>query len=310
MFNNGFKKHLFTFTSLLLITMVIFAQQPSNFWQTSDTLHKKRRNSVYFAEAAFAGTSLIGLYNLWYANYDKSSFHFVNDSENWLQMDKMGHVFSAYALGKTGMDLLAWSGETKKNQILYGATIGFGYLAIIEVFDGFSANWGFSATDVLANATGTGFLIGQQLLWQEQRILLKYSFHQTKYASYRPETLGENTLEQAFKDYNGQTYWLSANLWAFNKKSNWPKWLNLALGYGANGMLYGNKNPEGIIPETSVLHQSTRNFYLSIDVDLSKIKTKSGFLNTLFSTLNYIKIPAPTFEINSKGNTKFHLLFF
>lgn len=309
MFSSFIKRGLLLITCLF-ITTILLAQRPSGFWQPSDTLNKKRRNTVYLTEAVLGGTSLIGLHQLWYSNYDTSSFHFVNDSNNWLQMDKMGHVFSAYALGKTGMDLLAWSGETKKNQLLYGATLGFGYLAVIEVFDGFSANWGFSATDLLANAAGTGFLIGQELLWQEQRIWLKYSFHQTKYAQYRPDVLGESLLEQALKDYNGQTYWLSANLWSFNKESNFPKWLNIAFGYGATGMLYGdNLALENTLPPT-VSHRPVRNFYLSLDVDLSKIKTKSGFLNTLFNTLNYIKIPAPTLKVNAKGNTAFHLVYF
>lgn len=309
MFSYSTKRYLF-FAVCTVITTIMLAQQPSRFWQSSDTLNKKRRNTVYFAEAALGSTSLIGLHQLWYANYEAATFHFVNDSGNWLQMDKMGHVFSAYALGKTGMDLLAWSGETKKNQLLYGATLGFGYLTIIEVFDGFSANWGFSATDMLANAAGTGFLIGQELLWEEQRIWLKYSFHQTRYAQYRPDVLGENLLEQALKDYNGQTYWLSANIWAFNKKGNWPKWLNLALGYGATGMLYGEgKSIENPLFST-IAHEPVRNFYLSMDIDLSKIKTNSGFLNALLNTVNYIKIPAPTLEINSEGNSKFHLLFF
>ena len=35
----------------------------------------------------------------------------------------------------------------------------------------------------------------------------KFSFHQTKFASQRPETLGASLNEQILKDYNGQTYW-------------------------------------------------------------------------------------------------------
>ena len=50
-------------------------------------------------------------------------------------------------------------------------------------------------------------------------------------------------MQQVLKDYNGQTYWLSANIWSFNKESNFPRWLNVAFGYGADGMLYGENNP-------------------------------------------------------------------
>ena len=53
-----------------------------------------------------------------------------------------------------------------------------------------------------------------------------------------------------------------------------------------------------------------RQYYLSLDIDLSRIKTNSGFLKGLFYVLNSIKVPAPTLEINSKGDTEFHLLYF
>ena len=36
----------------------------------------------------------------------------------------------------------------------------------------------------------------KNLLWDEQRILLKYSFHQTHYASQRPDKLGDGFLEE------------------------------------------------------------------------------------------------------------------
>jgi hypothetical protein len=61
----------------------------------------------------------------------------------------------------------------------------------------------------------------------------KFSFHTTQY-QYRPNVLGSSLAEQMLKDYNGQTYWLSVNLHSFYKGSKIPKWLNLAIGYGAN----------------------------------------------------------------------------
>lgn len=279
--------------------------QTSSFWQKSDTLHKKRRNTVIIAKTALASTALISLNQLWYANHPRSNFHFFNDNNEWKQMDKAGHIMTSYYVGKLGMDVLNWAGVSKRNQLLYGATLGFSFLTAVEVLDGFSKKWGASWGDILANGAGTGLLIGQDLLWKEQRITLKYSFHQTKYAKLRPNALGENFLQQSLKDYNGQTYWLSANIWSFSKNSNIPKWLNIALGYGADGMLYGNTSKP-----KSALHNPFRQFYLSLDVDLTKINTSSKFLKSIFSVVNFIKIPAPTLEINNKGNVKFHLLYF
>jgi uncharacterized protein YfiM (DUF2279 family) len=220
-------------------------------------------------------------------------------------MDKVGHFMTSYYLGKVGMEVLDWSGISKKNQLIYGATLGFTFLTAVETLDGFSKGWGASVGDIIANAAGTGFLIGQELLWNEQRITVKYSFHQTGFAKQRPTILGENYIQQALKDYNGQTYWLSANIWSFNKKSNLPQWLNVAVGYGADGMLYGKNSVSNSIPQDPY-----RQFYLSLDVDLTKIKTKSNFLKTVFSVVNFIKIPSPTLEFDTKGRVKFHYLYF
>ena len=42
---------------------------------------------------------------------------------------------------------------------------------------------GFFLGRYLANAAGTGLYVGQELLWKEQRIALKYSFHRTNIAT-------------------------------------------------------------------------------------------------------------------------------
>lgn len=296
------KNYIFFFFVLLFGFNI---QAQTSFFKKSDTLNVNRRNTVVITEAVLATGTLIALDKMWYADYPRSKFHFINDNNQWLQMDKMGHVMTSYYVGKVGMEVLDWAGVSKKNQLIYGATFGFTFLTAVEILDGHSKKWGASWGDIIANAGGTGLLIGQELLWEEQRIILKYSFNQTDYAKQRPNVLGENFLQQALKDYNGQTYWLSANIWSFNKKSNFPKWLNLAFGYGADGMLYGENNTTN-----SLLQDPYRQFYLSFDIDLTKIKTNSKFLKTLFSTINFIKIPAPALEYNNKNGFKFHLIHF
>ena len=197
--------------------------------------------------------------------------------------------------------------DQKKSQIIYGTALSLGYLTSIEILDGFSKEWGFSWSDFAANSLGTGLFVGQELLWKEQRIALKYSFHQTYYASQRPDKLGDNLLEQVFKDYNGQTYWLSFNLKSFFKESKLPPWLNFAIGYGAEGMLTAvSEVNNGSIPTQNRYRQ----YYLSLDLDLSRIKTNSHLLKTLFSVFNLIKLPLPTLEINPTKGLTVHLLYY
>lgn len=299
------KKYLFAL--FLLFQIHGYTQNKPSFFQKSDTLNKTRRNAIYITEAAGATIALIGLNQLWYADYPRSKFHFFNDNSAWMQMDKFGHAYSSYFIGKMGMDALDWAGESKKNQLLYGATLGFVFLTTIEIFDGFSEEWGFSTGDVMANALGTGLLIGQELLWDEQRIQYKFSFHTTSYAQKFPDKLGENTLQQIFKDYNGQTYWFSINIWSFFKESKFPKWLNIAFGYGANGL---PENSYDLSSRPIQKIESYRQIFASIDVDLTKIKTNSPFLKTVFNVFNVIKIPAPAIEYRSNGDFKFYGLYF
>lgn len=278
----------------------------NDFFKPSDTLDTKRRNAVVISEAVFTSAALVGLHQIWYADYEKSSFQFKNDNNDWLQMDKAGHVFSAYHLGRMSAEMLNWSGVSKNDQLLYGSGYGFVFLTAVELFDAHSAEWGFSWGDVAANASGTALYVSQELIWNEQRIIPKFSFHTTKYADLRPELLGKSVSEQILKDYNGQTYWLSANVYSFAKTTKIPKWLNVAFGYGADGMISSNSNASNVLFD----YERNRQFYLSLDVDLSKIETKSHFLKTVFSLFNTIKIPAPTFEINGSGKVKGYLFYF
>jgi len=297
------------FLVLLVTTITGFAQSEiNNFLTPSDSLNKSRRNAVVLSEAAISAGILVGLNQLWYSDYPKSDFHFINDNAEWLQMDKAGHVFSAYHLGRFGKEALQWSGASRKRQLIYGSTLGFAFLTAVEVMDGYSSNWGASWGDVAANATGTALYVSQELLWKEQRIIPKFSFHTTPYAAVRPNVLGSSLNEQILKDYNGQTYWLSVNVHSFFKTSQIPKWLNVAFGYGAEGMIAGDDALVNMVflPEKERLRQ----FYFSFDVDLSKIETKSHVLKTVFSVFNTIKIPAPTFEFRDDGVVKFRALYF
>lgn len=293
---------------LLSISTSSFAQSKLDQLLTpSDTLNTSRRTSVYIAEAAIGGLTLIGLNQLWYADYERSNFHTFNDNKEWLQMDKMGHVFSSYQLGRLGANVLNWSGASKKEQLLYGSTLGFTFLTAVEVFDGFSKEWGFSWGDMIANGAGTGLYMWQELLWDEQRITMKYSFHQTKYAPLNPDKLGDGLLEELLKDYNGQTYWLSFNVRSFIKSNHIPIWLNVALGYGADGIIFTDNES---VSEFGTNDLRKRQFYLSLDVDLSRIETKSHLLRSIFDVLNVIKLPFPTLEFTGKQNVKLHSVYF
>lgn len=299
--------------NLILLFLILFQfsfgqNGIERFLKPSDTLNQKRLNTVLISETAIGAATLLALNQSWYADYPRSKFHFINDNQEWLQMDKVGHFFSNYHLSKLSSETYQWSGLEKKKAVFYGAATSLVFMTTVEVFDGFSKKWGASVGDIIANFSGSALYVSQELIWNEQRIIPKFSFHTTSFASRRPNVLGNSFPEQVLKDYNGQTYWLSFNINSFIKKEGFPKWLNFALGYGAEGMITGNDAFVNTIFLPA--NQRYRQFYLSFDVDLTKIKTKSRFLKTFLTVFNAVKIPAPTLEIKGIGSSKFHCLYF
>jgi hypothetical protein len=273
-----------------------------------DSLKKGRLIGVVSAETAVAVTTLIGLNEVWYKDYPRSSFHFFNDNSEWLQMDKLGHSFSAYQMGRIGYSALRWSGVSKNKSAWYGGSLGLTYQLIIEILDGYSSQWGFSWGDFTANVAGAALFTGQQLGWHEQRIMMKFSYHYSPYASMNPDLLGRNHLERILKDYNGQTYWLSVSPGTFLKpQKKFPRWVAISIGYSADGMIGARSNP--VIPNSYMEIYRYRRFLLSLDIDFSHIPVKSKGWRTFFSILNVVKVPFPTLEYNTMNKFKGHWFY-
>jgi hypothetical protein len=269
-----------------------------------DTLNSKKRKIVLLnTSGVVTAGSLVYLHQAWYKNYNTGKFHFFNDNDEWMQMDKAGHAFTTYQTGRLMMEAFDWAGFNKK-QKLWSGTLGFGYMSAIEVMDGFSRGWGFSWGDKAANLIGTGLAIGQEALWSDQRIGIKFSYSESGIAKYNPGLLGENFATRILKDYNGQTYWLTINPISFVKSdSKFPNWINLAFGYSAYGMLGGSYNHFTVQTNdgTVLRFDRERRFYFSLDLDLKKIPCKNKTLKGILSALNMIKIPFPTLQFSKNG---------
>jgi hypothetical protein len=267
----------------------------------SVTVNKKRLRTFAITSTATYSATLVGLSQLWYKDADKQPFRFFNDNAEWKQVDKLGHFTSAFYFSYGAHRAYQWCGISKKKSDALAALTGFGVLLPIEIMDGFSEAYGASAGDLAANAGGALLFYGQQAMWNEIRIYPKFSFTSTRYASLRPNVLGDNYVSQILKDYNGQTYWLSFDM---DKFIRFPKWLNIATGYGAQGMVYARD-----WPNSEAGYQSYRQYYVALDFDLTSIKTRSKVLNTLIFIANIIKLPSPTLEFSKQG-TRFHPAYF
>lgn len=309
---NRFKITLF-FLFLLFWTGTLFAQ--------TDSLSNKSNLRKWGTALAHAGVwsgTFVALNKAWYEGYEKDKFHFYNDNKEWLQMDKWGHIWTANQLSRFSAEAWKWSGMTEKQSIWLGGASGFAFQAIIEIQDAYSKEWGWSWGDMAANTIGSASFVAQQLIWKEERISFKMSYRSKKWSDpiltqRTHELFGKSTPEKLLKDYNAQTYWVSANIQSFLPEAKVPKWLNLAVGYGANNLLGGYHNQFELKNGSSYNYNHLpreRVFYLSPDIDFTRIQTQKKWLKAIFFTLNMVKIPAPTLSFAQKSGWNWHWIYF
>jgi len=274
--------------------------------------------SVAAGLAPAYGLAMLGLNQYWYKDFERSSFHFFDDRDEWLLMDKSGHFFSAFQLSSKGSAIYRRAGLSPGKAALASFISANLMMAGIEVLDGFSAAWGASVYDLAFNLGGSGLACGQVLLWDEERITMKISYRREKFpADLQPrlEALyGRSLPERILKDYNGLIIWASFNVKDFLPPgSRFPSWLNISAGYGASGLLGARANrwcripgqsPEDCNPADLIVRDDIprlRQFYLSPDIDFRKIPHRKKWQGTLLSILQMIKFPAPALELNSDG---------
>jgi len=317
----------------LFFSILVYSQDSVSIIDKIDTTHyqkiinanhivypynKKRVHLVTAGNIIGYGSVLIGFNSAWYSKYPRSKFHFFNDNDEWLQVDKAGHVYGAYIQSYGSYEMWRWTGISRKKRIWIGGLSGIAYQSILEVLDGFSAEYGFSVADYAANILGSGIFIAQELAWDDQRMKVKFSFHQRDYGSEdlntRANTIfGKNAKERFIKDYNATTDWFSFNMKSFFPKSPFPKWFALAIGYGAEGMFGARSNiakdkTGNIIFDRSDIKRY-RQWFLSPDIDLAKIRTNKKAVRFILGFLNAFKFPAPSLEF-SNGSFKGHWIHF
>lgn len=297
-----FLKKLLIFATLLLLGIKIFPQQDSSFY-------KNRQTALAIAlPTAYVG-SMTALYFAWYKDYPQSNFHFFNDNKEWQGMDKAGHMLATYTLANYSYKIYQWSGISKNRSLFLSFVTGFGFQTVVEVLDGFSAEWGASWGDLLANTAGAALFATQQYFWNEQKILLQYSYSDTPESQYRPNLLGSNLASRMLKNYNGISIWASFNIASLlPAKNSFPQYLDLALGYGASGMTGAESNPVEVNGIEIPHFERSKSFYLSPNIRLSKIPFKNYKVKKYFEILDILKTPMPAISYNTENKFEFYCL--
>lgn len=290
-------------SKLLTALFVVIGLLPLKAQQPVDSIVKRNVEIVAGIDAAIYVGTTIGLNQLWFKDCQWVGMHTINDNGDWLQMDKLCHTTTAFHTCVFGDESMRLVGLDSKRAALFGGAYSLLFMTTIELMDAGYEGWGFSWGDMAADVGGVTLFTAQQLLWDEQRVSLKYSFHPTEYAQYNPEELGHNLISQSLKDYNGITLWAAFNIkeLLLDSESDFPEWLTVDFGYGAKGM---------IAPQPTSEFERVLQFYLAPGVDLAKLPVENHYLKAVLRALSFIKLPTPALEYNASDKFAWHWLYF
>jgi len=258
---------------------------------------------------ALDAAGMVALHRLWYANTAQTRWHWYDQPggrrwyDDWFtyrQQDKLGHVYGAWALTRLGFAYGRWSGLPRRNAVLLGMGASTVFQSQIEFFDGFSAAYGASRTDLLANVAGSA-LAGTELLFPEHTdwFALKYAYRPSPH--YDPSA----TLGNAIQDYQGITFWLSLRphrLLPQRAQPYWPDGLAIAVGHSGTGLERAVSGFDG-----SPRHR--RQLYVGPDLDLGALLDDGPrWLRPVGRALSFVRLPLPTLQV--APDVRWHWLHF
>ena len=213
-------------------------------------------------------------------------FHFENDFDYALNLDKLGHFAAGVVIGETFYEGYRWAGASEFQSYLFAGVTALATHIAIDIKDGFAPTWGFSIFDVLSGGIG-GFLpMAERYVPLFKYIDLKWSYWINSNAYYNQDHQASDGIFT--DDYVNQTFWLSVKPYRLlpeAARKYYPSWLAIAVGLSIDdGVFTGARNPH-------------REVYLAFDYDLEAFRPQSRLARTIVKALNYFKLPAPTIQI-------------
>lgn len=219
-------------------------------------------------------------------------FHFENDFDYALNLDKFGHFGAGVILAEGFYEGYRWAGASEFQSYLFAGLSAMATHIAIDVKDGFAPKWGFSIFDVLSGTLG-GFLpMAERYVPVFKYVDLKWSYwiNTTVYYDKEKHTSGGGVFTD---DYVNQTYWASFKpyrLLPAAAQKYYPSWLAIAVGLSIDEKMFTTKK------------HPHREVYLALDYDLEAFRPQSRLARQVVKFLNYFKLPAPTIQVYPKFN--------
>lgn len=186
-----------------------------------------------------------------FANWKWGSSRFRFNSEGWfgkdtasLGMDKLGHAWTSYTLAEFFADGIETGPADRKSAAYTGAILSLGLMTYIEVFDGFSAEHGFSFEDLTVDTAGALLSVARRSvpgLQDKLDFRLLYVPSRETWNSLscfpKPHCDKEGTVVRSpITDYSGQRYLMAVKLSGFERFKRSPlRFVELHGGYYARG---------------------------------------------------------------------------
>lgn len=206
--------------------------------------------------AVAAGTIYLGAKS-W--NWGSSNSFKLND-EGWFGTDtgsagadKLGHMYSSYLMNEFFTKRLMNKTDDTMQAAMYGALFSGTIMLMVEVFDGYSVDHGFSYEDLILNFTGIGIsYLKNTVPGLDEKLDLRIEYDPTEEHRKHPIT-----------DYSGYNYSVVLKLGGFEDIKETPlKYFELQLGYHAEGF---KKNEQYYFPEKKT------ELYVGIGIDLTEV---------------------------------------
>jgi hypothetical protein len=277
----------------LIFILIIFLQfvhsQPLNHSQHDSLfLGLERKTLLNYSLVAYSLSSFYVEYQWWWrGNY--RTFKYQNDGflNNYsLGVDKAGHFYTSYFYFNALYEFMEWGGFDEQTKLITSIAIPAFYAFSIELNDGFTY-FSFSGYDLTANMLG----IGYGVLQRQVPILQNFKFKWSYYPSGETIVTAQNKFPIA-SDYDGHIYWLSIDVNGVmpqGMKEYWPRFLNLAVGYGAKNV----SHQKAVLEEINPNGPAARKFAVSLDYNLRSFDIEDDFLFTVRNIVDYFHFPAP-----------------
>ncbi len=240
---------------------------------------------------------------------ETGSFHFLEDIQYALWVDKFGHFYGGYSTSYLFTEAFITSGFGWELSNILGSVMGLGYMTYIEVLDGYSKGFGFSPTDYYFDVFGAGFYLAQYYVPVLQNFNPKFMYVNHKWIGEKDRQPHESFID----NYSTQTFWMSINiqnLFGGVVAKYVPEWLELSIGYAAYSLCYpplGGCDPSVSEP-VSYDAWGNRKIIVSVDYNLVKLLPDGPpFWNWFKQNFKLFKLPAPAIEFGK--TTKFYLIY-